>query len=65
MTSNCKYIDTDDLETFLENGYGEGLNGYDIKKYYEDAITSNDFVDYIDWQNTRLQDLYDDFVQEN
>ena len=64
MTSNCKYIDTDDLETFLENGYGEGLNGYDIKKYYEDAITSNDFVDYIDWQNTRLQDLYDDFVQE-
>lgn len=64
MTRDCKYIDQADLETLIENGYGEGLSGYKINDYYNECIQAVDFVDYIDWQDTRLQDLYDEFIEE-
>ena len=66
MTQECKYISSDDVEEIIKSGFFESGNfsGWDSDSYYINTYRTIDFVEYIQWDDTALNDLKDEYVDE-
>ena len=66
MTQDCRYISSDDVEEIIKHGYFESsqFTGWDAENYYINTYRTIDFVNYIQWDDTLLNDLKDEYNDE-
>lgn len=66
MTQDCNYISSDDVEEIIKRGYFESgqFSGWNAENYYINTYRTIDFVNYIQWDDTLLNDLKDEYNDE-